>query len=136
MTPPLPLAELVTKWRTLSVRHGEHGDCYRKGQGWGLADCASELESALAALPLGRCETCREWQDIASAPTDRRIDLWAKAWLPAFDRFESQRFPNCRWMSGDSMRNLKPYWLNLDKGWFPTHWQPLPAPPADGEETR
>jgi hypothetical protein len=72
------------------------------------------------------------WQPIASAPKDGTyIDIWAKAWLPAFDRFEFKRFADCTWMKGDSMCNRPPYWLNLDKDWHPTHWMPLPDPPAD-----
>ena len=72
-----------------------------------------------------------EWQPITSAPKDGTyVDLWAKAWLPAFDRFESKRFADCTWMKGDDMCNRPPYWLNLDKGWYPTHWRLRPDPPV------
>lgn len=71
-----------------------------------------------------------DWQDIATAPKDgTRIDIYATTWRPAFNDFVGERFPNCVWMSGDSMSNRAPYWLNLHKDWHPTHWQPLPAPP-------
>jgi hypothetical protein len=71
-----------------------------------------------------------QWMPIETAPKDgTRIDLWAKAWLPAFDRFEFRRFADCVWMTGDSMINRPPYWLNLDKEWYPTHWMPLPEGP-------
>src|SRR5690348_14771770 len=41
------LRELSAKWRMESERHERHGDCYRKGQGWGLKDCADELDATL-----------------------------------------------------------------------------------------
>ena len=44
-----PVGALSTKWREEAERHKTHGDCYRKGQGWGLADAADELDEALAA---------------------------------------------------------------------------------------
>jgi hypothetical protein len=40
---------LVVKWRAEAERHKKHGDCYRRGQGWGLLDCAEELLRALAS---------------------------------------------------------------------------------------
>jgi hypothetical protein len=77
-------------------------------------------------------ERSEGWQPIETAPKDgTRVDLCAKAWLPAFDRFESRRFPDCVWMKGDPMCNRSPYWLNLDKDWYPTHWIPLPALPPE-----
>ncbi len=54
MTPPLPLAELVQKWEERSRK------CYADGEytaEYHLDRCIDELR----ALPLGRCETCREW---------------------------------------------------------------------------
>lgn len=87
-------------------------------QGYELAGCVLALREA------------PKWQPIETAPKDgTKIDLWAKAWLPAFDRFEFRRFADCVWMTGDSMCNIKPYWLGLDKGWFPIYWMPLPDPP-------
>lgn len=80
------------------------------------------------------------WQVIETAPKDRtRIDIWAKTWLPTFDRFEYRRFADCTWMDGDSMCNRPAYWLHLDKGWCPTHWRHIPAPPPSpqaDQETR
>jgi hypothetical protein len=95
---------------------------------------ATELRQILAdewpaSSPPERSEG---WQPIETAPKDgTRVDLCAKAWLPAFDRFESRRFPDCVWMKGDPMCNRSPYWLNLDKDWYPTHWIPLPALPPE-----
>jgi hypothetical protein len=37
------LEALIAKWRREAEQHKIHGDCYRKGQGWGLRDCADEL---------------------------------------------------------------------------------------------
>ena len=71
------------------------------------------------------------WQPIETALKDgTKIDLWAKAWLPAFDRFEFRRFADCWWWEGDSMSNRSPQWMELSRDWHPTHWMPLPAPPA------
>ena len=74
---------------------------------------------------------CSEWQPIETAPKNgTRIDLWAKAWLPAFDRFEFRRFADCYWSKGDTMCNVKAAWAGLDREWRPTHWMPLPSPPT------
>lgn len=40
---------LIQQWREKAERHRKHGDCYRVGQGWGLAECADELEALLTA---------------------------------------------------------------------------------------
>jgi hypothetical protein len=88
---------------------------------------ANTDSSSPASSPPERSEV---WRPIETAPKDgTRVDLWAKSWLPAFDRFESKRFADCVWMNGDQMCNRPPYWLNLHKDWHPTHWMPLPAPP-------
>jgi hypothetical protein len=72
-----------------------------------------------------------EWQAIETAPKENsvRIDLWAKCWLPAFDEFAFQRFPNCYWYKGDSMCNVDSHWMNLDKNWHATHWMNIPSGP-------
>lgn len=127
MTKDAAITALVEKWRA-KITGTESGvgpiskQIYRK--------CAQELADTLAALG-GTPET--GWQPIETAPKDgTRLDLWAKAWLPAFDRFEYRRFADCVWMRGGD--NHKPYWLNLDKEWCATHWQPLPAPPTPPSE--
>lgn len=38
---------LIEKWRDEAERHKKHGDCYRVGEGWGLGECADELEAVL-----------------------------------------------------------------------------------------
>ena len=76
------------------------------------------------------------WQPIATAPTDgTRVDLWAKHWLAYNDSFVWQRFSNCYWTDSKYIDNAKPHWVNIDTGWCPTHWMPLPdPPPVDGEK--
>ena len=69
------------------------------------------------------------WQPIETAPKDRAIDIWAKIWLSDFDTFKGQRFPDCRWKTKDAMGAWPEGWSGVDKGWRPTHWQPIPEPP-------
>lgn len=70
------------------------------------------------------------WRDIATAPKDgTHVDIWAKCWLPAFDKFEHRRFADCWWMK-DGEFGSKAHWVDLDTNWHPTHWMPLPDPPA------
>lgn len=45
------LGSLVELWRGVANRHKTHGDCYRVGQGWGMEQCADELEQVLGAAP-------------------------------------------------------------------------------------
>ena len=40
---------LIAKWIQEAERHEKHGDSYRRGQGWGLRDCADELLRLLRA---------------------------------------------------------------------------------------
>lgn len=70
-----------------------------------------------------------KWQDIASAPNDRKIDLWAKSWLSDADRFIFERFPDCRYDKGDSMCNRAPSWRGLPDRWHATHWRDVPLSP-------
>ncbi len=72
------------------------------------------------------------WQTIDSAPKDgTRVDLWAKCWLAHSDKFDYMRCPNCYWSKGESEFNRRAGWTNLESGWFPTHWMPLPDPPTE-----
>ena len=74
------------------------------------------------------------WKPMDSAPKDRtRIDIWAKAWLPAFDKFAYQRFPDCYWYAGDTMSNANARWMDLHKDWHPLLWiKPLlPKEPSE-----
>ena len=68
---------------------------------------------------------------MANAPKDRKVDLWAKHWNAERDRFEFDRFPNCRWWKADSMGSWKEHWHDLPNGWFPTHWMDAPSGPID-----
>lgn len=77
-----------------------------------------------------------DWYAIASAPKDRKIDLWAKIWIARSDKFEAERFPDCRWDVGDSMCNRRPSWSGLPKEWHPTHWMEKPNGPPDGVPER
>ena len=70
-----------------------------------------------------------DWRPIESAPTEGKIDIWAKMWAPAFDEFVYQRFPDCFWLGPDTMTNRKGQWVGVAKEWRPTHWMPLPEPP-------
>lgn len=77
----------------------------------------------------------QEWQSIETAPKDgTRVDLWAKTWLPAFDKFESRRFSDCYWTKGDSMTNRHAMWAGMDSNFHATHWMPLPSPPQAPQE--
>jgi predicted Zn-ribbon and HTH transcriptional regulator len=44
------LQSLAAQWRTKAERHKEHGDAYRVGEGWGLVECADELEALLTLV--------------------------------------------------------------------------------------
>ncbi|MEH3117142.1 MAG: hypothetical protein PGN25_05900 [Methylorubrum populi] len=72
-----------------------------------------------------------DWNDIETAPKDRKVDLWGKIWLADGDRFVGERYPDCWWDSGDSMGNRKPEWSGLPKGWRATHWMERPDAPDD-----
>jgi hypothetical protein len=41
---------LAVEWRAKAERDHKHGDCYRIGRGWGLVDCADDLQALLDAL--------------------------------------------------------------------------------------
>lgn len=94
------------------------------------AEAFGERIARLAWEARGRAE----WQPIESAPKDgSRFDVWAKAWLPAFDRFEGCRFATCYWRDGDSMGAWKAGIVGVSRDWRPTHWMPLPPSPTSDE---
>lgn len=106
-------------WQPLSV--GDIADLRR---------AADEATTALATPPASpdndAASPVCEWQDISTAPKDgTRIDILAKAWLPAFDRFEFWRFPDAYWREGVSMSD-KSEWRNVDRDWRPVAWMPIP----------
>jgi len=84
------------------------------------------LDRAAAALSSPHTESAKEWQPIETAPRDdRRILVWRP------DEKDGHHFAHAG----------VDYWrLN---GWYlsrryqqPTHWMPLPAPPADSTESK
>lgn len=46
------LRAIVEQWRSEARRHAQFGDAYRVGQGWGLVQCADELEARITTLLL------------------------------------------------------------------------------------
>lgn len=44
----MTLEQLRDRWREEADRHERLGDCYRVGKGWGLKDCANDLDAYLA----------------------------------------------------------------------------------------
>lgn len=140
-TPPLPLAELVKQLQLYVTDHGaDHDeDCPEDD----TCECSYKARNdavnalcRLAALPLGRCETCREWQPIASAPKDGAYVLvcnataktpvpWVASYrLPMYGEPQNQTHYEKEWRTSGG------HWMTT------THWMPLPTPPAAGEETR
>lgn len=97
-----------------------------------------EIPSRLMSWICARYAEARQasaWQTIESAPKDgTKVDLWAKTWAPAFDRFEYRRFADCWWWKGDSLGNSSPQWMELSKDWRPTHWMPIPVLEDDAHE--
>lgn len=69
------------------------------------------------------------WQPIATATLEGPVDLWAKSWVAERDAFVFERFPNCRWDSGDRTCNRRACWSGLPDGWHATHWMPAPDGP-------
>lgn len=66
------------------------------------------------------------WKLIDSAPRDGTVvDVWAKCWRPSTDTFEFRRFSSCWWKLSYGTNE----WVNVDKGWYPTHWMPIPPGP-------
>jgi hypothetical protein len=91
-----------------------------------MSEVITPLVLRLAAAP----PVVGGWQAIESAPKEGRFDVWAKAWLPAFDRFEYRRFTDCYWRKADSMGSWEAGIVGLDKDWRATHWMPLPPAPG------
>ncbi len=54
------LEQLIQSWRDAAERHDRLGDTYRRGQGWGLIDCAKELEALLPPASMGVAVTREE----------------------------------------------------------------------------
>lgn len=59
------------------------------------------------------------WQPIETVPRDATmVDLWSQSW---------GRLTNCRWDEGKWWRDRIGY---EEYEFDPTHWRPLPNPPA------
>jgi hypothetical protein len=82
LSQPTDVKALIEKWRARAERHKKHGDCYRVGQGWGMDECADELEPVVQALEALR----DQWRDKAR-------QIGAKSW----DRVDedAQRLEAC-----------------------------------------
>lgn len=92
-----------------------HKDCITEG----YQNFLSNLPEAAAALEASAPHT---WRDIASAPRDGTIVLAYGETLPTY-------FYAITWEDGEWR------YCSQELGWsappgMPTHWQPLPAPPA------
>jgi len=104
---------------------------YRQAQ-----ECLENVEAAKAALAaIDAPGESDGWLPIESAPKDgTRIDLWA----------EGKRWTDARWGKHDPDSDCPwgpEHWIWVhgeDRNSFrypePTHWRPLPAPPAQGRE--
>lgn len=73
------------------------------------------------------------WHPIDTVPRNRRVDLWAVRWTDYGERLAGQRFADCRWSNGGSIRNPAPRWAKLPTGWRPTHWMEPPVGPGGSE---
>lgn len=76
-----------------------------------------------------------EWQPIETAPKDRRyVLLWngGEVGIGSFQAWE--RDANGR-VIGLEHTSLEDAWIRAGEGFYveppPTHWMPLPAPPAE-----
>ena len=101
-----------------AIERGDHLPTDRQAL---RADITDRYENTLRSLDDG-------WRPIESAPTDwTQVDLWV-VW-----KGSGHRYTDCR----SGLANGKPDWhtTNDECGWTevhgtPTHWMPLPAPPA------
>jgi hypothetical protein len=95
----------------------------------GVIDLGDVANAILRALEARGCQIVQGWLPIESAPKDgTEILLW-----PAIRRPVERQVPSAvgRW---SKYRELE-CWDDLAVGhhngfWKPTHWQPLPPPPA------
>lgn len=72
------------------------------------------------------------WRDIASAPKDGRYII-----AGCFNRDELLWVKHSRWVEDGDSVDYVCGWTNgntEDDACFPTHWQPLPAPPTKGND--
>lgn len=75
-----------------------------------------------------------EWQTIESAPKDgREVDLWVRP-HDAFANGNPGRVPNAAYKDGAWWRPIGGVRAPVVSCGVPTHWLPLPAPPAVAKE--
>ena len=72
-----------------------------------------------------------EWQDISTAPKDGTVvDLWAAE----RERYDNSRITDCFFVRGQWVHTRTIYDEDTDDElaplFNPTHWMPLPPPPA------
>lgn len=79
-----------------------------------------------------------EWQPIGTAakykagrynPEIVKIDILAKVWLRATDKFEYRRFTDCYWRDADTFGSSKEGWPGVDEEYLPVAWIPIPTIP-------
>jgi len=92
-----------------------YGQCH-------VDELIAEVERLRAQLLAGA--TPEGWQPIETAPKDGTEVLLLGRW------FSQARIVNGLWNSGDAMH--MPHWMGGIHQ--PTHWMPLPAPPAPASE--
>ena len=104
---------------------------FREG---GESNIPNMLEAAASALTsllsrVGRAE--EGWRDIASAPKDgTTVDLWCEP-FDAFEVGNACRFTDAKFEGGSwRIHVVMKGWQSIEEYWRPTHWQPLPEPPA------
>ena len=107
------LEALAAKWETTAAAMDQSATAEQQDVGYqmGLEDCAEELRSALASPGGG-------WRPIAEAPRDG----WILGWRDGWDSSHTMRRGIGGWRN--EIGHISP---------GPTHWQPLPVPPAAKE---
>lgn len=107
---------------TKKMIEAAHDEIHRaQQQGWYGLDPADIYEIMLAAAPSVQPDS---WQDIGTAPKDGTdVDLF----YPGFGRFTEANFEGRGW-GRDEWRGT--HTVRFYPSGSPTHWRPLPAPPA------
>jgi hypothetical protein len=138
------LRALVAKWRDQAERHKTHGDCYRIGEGWGINECADELDALLASsAPL-----VEQWRPIETAPKgswpdgpdDTRDPAYVAPphlWLTLPDGQRCVGSFDAYYAEGGNGYDGDSPWVEefSSERVRPTHWMPLPSPPVERQQT-
>lgn len=131
-----PTTETETRCRIGSLLATRCNNCYRKLQGY---DVHGRGWNWITPNFGPFCDECFKdvrdgWHEMSTAPKDgTKINICAKMWLPAHDRFEYQRFTNCYWRDGSGYGVGVPTgWVGVDTPWHPVYWSlPLPLPKVE-----